>query len=62
MLAASTIFHTKELVRNQYKRILTVNRYDPRGMVYVEEEPTPYSTTELEKIDQTNVIKFIPRY
>lgn len=58
----SLSFNTQELVRNQYKRILTVSALSQDGKVYVEEEPDPYTLEELEKIDQTNIIKFKPRY
>jgi len=55
-------FQEMELVRNQYKRILTITSLSPDGKVYVQEEPDPYILDDLERIDQTNIVKFKPRY
>lgn len=55
-------FEVNEIVRNQFNRLLTVSAKGKEGEIFVQEEPDPYMVEELEKIDQTNVVKFTPRY
>lgn len=55
-------FTVNELVRDPENRILTIRELKG-SQIYVQEDPYhPYSLVELEKIDQTNVVKFVPRY
>lgn len=60
--SVSIWFNPSELVRNQYQQILTVKAHSHDGKIFVAEEPEPYTPEELERIDQTNVVKFSPRY
>jgi hypothetical protein len=54
-------FSSNALVRNRDNQILTVTNYAD-GKVFVEEESYAYDPTELEPVDQTNIIKFTPKY
>ena len=55
-------FHSNDFVRNQHKRLLTVQALDERGMIYVNEEKAPYFPFELERVDQTNLVVLGRRY
>ncbi len=55
-------FRSNEIVRNQHKRLLTVQELDEQGMVYVKEERTPYFPFELERVDATNIVLLGRRY